>query len=348
MNKSKIYGIPKAELHIHAEATLQPELLLTLCERNKIEMPYRDAEDVRRSLEFKDLVSFLNTYYMHIGALQKEQDFYELVHHYVEAASRQGVRHFELFFDPQAHTRRGVPLEVVLDGLSNGIRAACRSHRISGALLMSFLRDLPEEDAFDTLEQALTLNADILGVGLDSAEVGNPPGKFKRVFERARAEGLHVVAHAGEEGPPAYIWEALQELKVERIDHGVKCDKDAALVDYLVANKTPLTVCPLSNVRLKVFDKLENHNVISLLRRGVKVNVNADGPAFFGGYVGDNFVALAEAFPDLVWGELLQLAENSFAASFISDAERAALQAELDAYSGAAEIDKSRPVLKTD
>ena len=332
IDKSIIYQIPKSEIHIHVEATLQPPLLLTIAERNKIDLSYTGIEDVKQALEFKDLVSFLDTYYMHLGVLQTEDDFSDLAKEYIESVSKQGVKHFELFFDPQAHTRRGVPFETVINGLSAGVETGRNKHGMSGELIMCFLRDLPEDDALTTFDKAMETKANIIGVGLDSAEVGFPPTLFKRVFTKARSEGLHVVAHAGEEAPPDYIWEALKELEVERIDHGVSCVQDEDLVDYLKQNEIPLTTCPLSNVQLKVFDSLDEHNVISLLRKGVKVTVNADGPAYFGGYIGDNYAALAETFEDLTLAELFQLARNSFEASFISKEKCRAYLDELTSF----------------
>src|SRR5205085_2048072 len=268
-----IRRVPKAELHIHVEGSLEPELMFRIAERNGIRLRFASAEAVRRAYEFTDLQSFLDIYYEGAGVLRREQDFYDMARAYLARAHAANVRHAEIFFDPQTHTDRGIALETVLHGLHAAIGDAEREVGISSRLILCFLRPLPAEQAMATLVQALPRRDRIVGVGLDSSEMGHPPSEFVAVFERARAEGLRVVAHAGEEGPPAYIWEALRLLKAERIDHGVRCDEDPALVAELAARQVPLTVCPLSNVKLRVFPSLERHNLKRLLDRGLRVTV---------------------------------------------------------------------------
>jgi adenosine deaminase len=320
--------LPKAELHLHIEGTLEPELMFELAQRNGIDLPYPDAEAVRRAYRFSNLQSFLDLYYRACSVLVHERDFYELTTAYLTRARGQGVRHVEIFFDPQTHTARGVKLETVIGGISRALDEA-RQRRITSHLIMCFLRDLPADDAMATLEQALPHRDAIFGVGLDSAEVGHPPEKFREVFDRARDAGFRAVAHAGEEGPPEYIWQALDILGAERIDHGVRCLEDRSLVHRLGADRIPLTVCPFSNVKLRVIDTLEQHPLAKMLDGGLCATVNSDDPAYFGGYVGDNLAGVAEALR-LEDDSLIQLARNSFEASFLDDATRALYLAELE------------------
>jgi len=327
---SYIRALPKAELHVHIEGTLEPEMMFGLARRNGVRLPYASVEAVRAAYAFTDLQSFLDLYYAGAAALVTEQDFFDLAAAYFERAHADGVVHAELFFDPQTHTARGVAFETVLDGLERACRDARERLGISSRLILCFLRHLSEEDGFATLEQAMPHLARIHGVGLDSSEVGHPPSKFARLFARCRELGLRVVAHAGEEGPPAYIVEALDLLKVERIDHGVRCEGDPALVGRLAREQVPLTVCPLSNVKLCVFDRLEDHNFKRLFDAGLKLTINSDDPAYFGGYIARNYVETAEAL-GLSRAELARVARNSLEASFVTDAERAPWLARLEA-----------------
>jgi len=321
--------LPKAELHLHIEGTLEPELMFELARRNGVGLPYADAEAVRRAYRFSNLQSFLDVYYRACSVLIHERDFYELTAAYVARASAQGVRHVEIFFDPQTHTARGVPFETVVGGIGRGLAEAAQLG-ITSHLIMCFLRDLPAADAMATLEQAFGHRDLIFGVGLDSAEVGNPPRKFQGVFERAIDGGFRAVAHAGEEGPPDYIWQALDLLGAERIDHGVRCLEDRRLVQRLEADRIPLTVCPFSNVRLRVVDTLEQHPLAMMLEHGLRATVNSDDPAYFGGYVGENLAGVARAL-QLDDRAVVALARNSFEAAFLDDATRARHLAELDA-----------------
>jgi adenosine deaminase len=324
--------LPKAELHLHIEGTLEPELMFELARRNGVSLPYADADAVRRAYSFSDLQSFLNLYYQACSVLIHERDFYELTTAYLARARAQGVRHVEIFFDPQTHTARGVRFETVVGGIGRALREA-KQLGMSSHLIMCFLRDLPAADAMATLEQAEAHQDVIFGVGLDSAEVGHPPEKFREVFERATGAGFRAVAHAGEEGPPDYIWQALDLLGAERIDHGVRCLEDRRLVQRLEADRTPLTVCPFSNVRLRVVDTLEQHPLATMLERGLCATVNSDDPAYFGGYVGENLAGVATALR-LDDDTVVQLARNSFQASFLDEATRARYLAELDAELG--------------
>jgi adenosine deaminase len=321
--------LPKAELHLHIEGTLEPELMVELARRNGVRLPYPDAEAVRRAYRFSNLQSFLDVYYQACSVLIHERDFYELTAAYLARARGQGVRHVEMFFDPQTHTARGVALETVVSGIGRALDEA-RESGMTAHLIMCFLRDLPADDAMATLEQALAHRHVIFGVGLDSAEVGHPPEKFRAVFERATDAGLRAVAHAGEEGPPEYIWQALDVLGAERIDHGVRCLEDRALVHRLEADRIPLTVCPFSNVKLRVVDTLEQHPLATMLDQGLCATVNSDDPAYFGGYVGDNLAGVARAL-QLDDAAVMRLARNSFEASFLDDHTRARHLAELDA-----------------
>lgn len=300
--------LPKAELHIHIEGSLEPEMMFALAQRNGLALPYDSVEAVRAAYQFENLQSFLDLYYAGAQVLQTEQDFYDLTWAYLQKCAAQAVRHSEIFFDPQTHTDRGIPFQVVLNGITQALRDGQAQLGISSALILCFLRHLSAEAAMATLEQALPYGDSFVAVGLDSSEKGHPPSKFKAVFDRARAEGFLTVAHAGEEGPPEYIWEALRLLKVSRIDHGVRCVEDPALVDYLAEHQIPLTVCPLSNVKLCVFDRMEQHNLKQLLDRGLCVTVNSDDPAYFGGYMAENFAAIESAL-GLTPADLVQLAK---------------------------------------
>jgi adenosine deaminase len=320
--------IPKAELHIHIEGTLEPEMMFALARRNGVALPFADVESVRRAYVFGDLQSFLDIYYQACAVLLHEQDFYELTSAYLARARAQGVRHAEIFFDPQTHTARGIGFETVVGGISRAL-ADAEPLGVTSRLIMCFLRHLSEDDAIAALEQALPFRELITGVGLDSSERGNPPVKFANVYRRAVAEGFRPVAHAGEEGPADYIWQALDVLGVERVDHGVRCLEDDRLVERLVADRMPLTVCPLSNVKLRVVDTLAQHPLPALLDRGLRATVNSDDPAYFGGYVGDNFAAVASALA-LEDAALVALARNSFESSFIDDDLKRAYLAEID------------------
>jgi adenine deaminase len=320
--------LPKAELHLHIEGTLEPEMMFALARRNGVALPFADAEAVRRAYVFRDLQSFLDIYYAGCRVLLKEQDFYDLTWAYLNRAAADGVRHAEIFFDPQTHTDRGVAFETVVTGIRRALLDGRERLGITSGLILCFLRDLSAEAALKTLEQARPFRDWLVGVGLDSAEKNNPPVKFRAVFERARDWGLHAVAHAGEEGPPDYVRQALDVLKVERIDHGVRCEEDAGLVDRLAAEQVPLTVCPLSNVKLRVVPSLAQHNLKRLLDRGLCVTVNSDDPAYFGGYVEENFRACRAAL-GLSDADVLRLARNSFRASFVASAERERLLAEV-------------------
>jgi len=317
-----IRALPKAELHVHIEGTFEPELMFSIAQRNQIEIPYKSVEEVKQAYNFHNLQSFLDIYYAGANVLVHEQDFYDLAWAYFEKCAEDNVVHTEMFFDPQTHTDRGVEFKTVIDGLQRACDDAKTKLGITSHLIMCFLRHLSEEAAFITLEQALPYKDQIIGVGLDSSEVGHPPAKFERVFAKARENGFLIVAHAGEEGPPEYVWEALDLLKVNRIDHGVRSEEDKALMQRLIAEKMPLTVCPLSNLKLCVVDDMADHNIRRLLQQGVHVTVNSDDPSYFGGYMNDNFIAIAEAL-DLSNDELKQLAANSFEASFIDDEDKA-------------------------
>ncbi|MDO3666497.1 adenosine deaminase [Acinetobacter higginsii] len=316
-----IRALPKAELHVHIEGTFEPELMFAIAQRNQIQIPYQSVEEVKQAYNFHNLQSFLDIYYAGANVLVHEQDFYDLAWAYFEKCAEDRVVHTEMFFDPQTHTERGVEFATVLAGLKRACADAKEKLGISSQLIMCFLRHLSEEKAFETLEQALPFKNDIIAIGLDSSEVGHPPAKFERVFAKAREAGFLIVAHAGEEGPPAYIWEALDLLKVNRIDHGVRSEEDEVLMMRLIAEKMPLTVCPLSNLKLCVVNDMADHNIRRLLQKGVHVTVNSDDPSYFGGYMNDNFVAIQQAL-DLSNDELKQLAINSFEASFISEQEK--------------------------
>ncbi|WP_284084781.1 adenosine deaminase [Acinetobacter nosocomialis] len=316
-----IQALPKAELHVHIEGTFEPELMFAIAQRNQIQIPYKSVEEVKQAYNFHNLQSFLDIYYAGANVLVHEQDFYDLAWAYFEKCAEDRVVHTEMFFDPQSHTDRGIAFATVINGLKRACADAKTKFDISSQLIMCFLRHLSEEAAFETLEQALPFKEDIIAVGLDSSEVGHPPAKFERVFAKAREEGFLIVAHAGEEGPPEYVWEALDLLKVNRIDHGVRSEEDEQLMARLINEKMPLTVCPLSNLKLCVVKDMKDHNIRRLLQKGVHVTVNSDDPSYFGGYMNDNFIAIQQAL-DLTNDELKQLAINSFEASFISDEEK--------------------------
>jgi len=313
---SLIQTLPKAELHIHIEGSLEPAMMFELARRNRVRLPYGSVDEVQAAYQFENLQSFLDLYYAGAQVLQTEQDFYDLTWAYLQTCAAQNVRHTEIFFDPQTHTDREIPFEVVVQGITQALKDGQKKLEVSSALILCFLRHLSAEAAMATLEQALPYQDQIVAVGLDSSEMGHPPSKFQTVFDRARAEGFLTVAHAGEEGPPEYVWEAIRLLKVVRIDHGVRCVEDPALVDYLVEHQIPLTVCPLSNIKLCVFEEMGQHNLKQLLDMGLCVTVNSDDPAYFGGYMNENFAAVQTAL-QLSEADLMQLAANSFKASFL-------------------------------
>ena len=329
-------AMPKAELHIHIEGSLEPELIFKLAQRNRVALTYASVDALRAAYAFSDLQSFLDIYYAGASVLLHEQDFFDMASAYFERAAADGVVHAELFFDPQTHTDRGVPIAAVIEGLARACRDAQARFGISASLILCFLRHLSEEAAFATLAQALPHRQHFIGVGLDSSERGHPPEKFARVFARCRELGLQVVAHAGEEGPPAYIWNALEVLKVQRIDHGVRCLEDAALVQRLAAERMPLTVCPLSNVKLCVCKTMADHPLPALLDAGLCATINSDDPAYFGGYINANFIAAFEALPQLGTAQAYALARNSFEASFAPAADKARWTVQLDAAFAAA------------
>ncbi|WP_432696150.1 adenosine deaminase [Marinobacterium sp. YM272] len=322
-------SLPKAELHLHLEGTLEPELMFQLAERNDITLPYSDVEALRDAYEFGNLQDFLDLYYQGAGVLQTEQDFYDLTWAYLERCAADGVVHVEPFFDPQTHTARSIPMSVQFRGITRALNDGQEKLGISSRLILCFLRHLSEEDAFTTLQQALPWREHFFAVGLDSGEKGNPPAKFQRVFDEVHKLGLKIVAHAGEEGPADYIWQALNLLKVQRVDHGVRCTEDPALVQRLNDTQMPLTVCPLSNTRLKVFTDMSEHNIMQLLEQGLCVTINSDDPAYFGGYLLDNYLAVRDAL-GMTKAQAIQLARNSFTASFLSEEEKAGHLATLD------------------
>ncbi|ODV04194.1 MAG: adenosine deaminase [Rubrivivax sp. SCN 70-15] len=323
-------AMPKAELHLHVEGSLEPELIFRLAARNGVALPYASVEALRAAYAFGDLQSFLDIYYAGASVLRHELDFFEMAWAYLERAAADNVVHAEIFFDPQTHTARGVPIEAVIQGLDHACHRAHAELGVSAKLILCFLRHLSEDDALATLETALPYRHHFIGVGLDSSERGHPPEKFARVFARCRELGLHRVAHAGEEGPPAYIESALDVLRVERIDHGVRCVESPALVERLARARMPLTVCPLSNVKLRVFPTLAQHNLKALLDAGLCVTINSDDPAYFGGYVNENFVQTFAALPALTADDAYRLAANSFEASFASADDKARWTRQLD------------------
>ncbi len=333
MNSAAGYleGLPKAELHLHIEGTLEPELAFRLASKHGVALPYANVEELRRAYSFSNLQSFLDIYYAGASVLRDADDFHALTTAYLRKAHEQGVVHVEIFFDPQTHTERGIAFPTVLEGINTALREAEAQLGITHRLILCFLRHLSAADAMRTLLQALPYKEAIAGVGLDSSEAGHPPSKFAEVFDRARREGLLAVAHAGEEGPPDYIYEALDLLKVRRIDHGVRSEESPELVDRLVRERIPLTVCPLSNVKLRVFDRIERHNLRRLLERGVCVTINSDDPAYFGGYLLENFLAVERGL-GLTQAELTSLARNSFEASFLEPHAKRRWLAAIDRY----------------
>ena len=323
-------AMPKAELHIHIEGSLEPELIFALAQRNGLSLPYANVAELRKAYAFTNLQSFLDIYYAGASVLITEQDFYDMARAYFVKAAADNVIHAELFFDPQTHTARGVSMDTVVNGLYRACIDADIELGISASLILCFLRHLSEEEAFETLEQALPHRAKIIGIGLDSGEVGNPPEKFARVFARCRELGFHLVAHAGEEGPPAYVWTALDVLRVERIDHGVQAIKDPSLMHRLATDRIALTVCPLSNLKLCVFPDLASHNLGQLLDAGLAATVNSDDPAYFGGYMNDNFTQTFAA-TGLQAQHAYALSRNSFEASFIDPSAKRSYIKKLDA-----------------
>jgi adenine deaminase len=327
--ESLIRQMPKAELHLHIEGTLEPELMFEIARRNGIRLRFRSVDEVREAYNFHNLQSFLDIYYEGAQVLIHEQDFYDLTRAYMDKIARESVRHVEIFFDPQTHTDRGVSFETVIKGIHRALYDAESLYGISSRLILCFLRHQSEADAMKTLEQALPYKQWITAVGLDSSELGHPPEKFKTVFDRARNEGLLTVAHAGEEGPPEYIRQALDLLHVKRIDHGVRCLEDTKLMERVKRERIPLTVCPLSNIKLCVFDTMDDHNIKTLLEQGLCVTINSDDPAYFGGYVTENYLAVQQAH-HLRPEQIIQLAKNSFEASFLPDAKKQRYYNELD------------------
>lgn len=332
--KSFIAGLPKAELHLHIEGTLEPELMFKLATRNNIILPYDSINDLRQAYDFSRLQDFLDIYYQGMNVLRTEQDFYDLTWAYLEKVNAQNVRHVEIFFDPQGHLQRGIEFATALDGIHSALSTARQKYAISFGIIMCFLRHLDEDDALKTLEIALPHKDKMIGVGLDSSERGHPPSKFVKVFAKARKAGFHVVAHAGEEGPPEYIYEALDLLKVERIDHGNTSLQDEALVKRLAKEQIPLTICPLSNTKLCVVDGMKNHPLPNMLKAGLNITLNSDDPAYFGGYLNENYAAISPIINNDK-GVLSQLAKNSFESAFISAEEKARLTTEVDNYTSA-------------
>ncbi|WNJ94474.1 adenosine deaminase [Vibrio ruber] len=326
-----IQNLPKVELHLHIEGTLEPELMFQLAKRNQVNIPFQTPEEVRAAYQFTNLQSFLDIYYQGADVLIHEQDFFDLTWAYLLRCQADHVIHTEIFFDPQTHTSRGIAFETVINGISAALDKARQELGISSQLIMCFLRHLSEDDAIETFKQALPYQDKIIGVGLDSSEQGHPPEKFARVFKMARDAGFIPVAHAGEEGPASNIDDALNLLGVQRVDHGVRCVEDPQLVQQLAETRMPLTVCPLSNIKLRVFDNMQQHNIVGLLRQGLCVTINSDDPAYFGGYMTDNFIAVADAHK-MTHAELAQFTLNAIEASFISSTEKARMASEVKAY----------------
>lgn len=328
---SFVTGLPKVELHLHIEGTLEPELLFILAERNGVALPYSDVESLRAAYQFNNLQSFLDLYYQGASVLQSQQDFFDLTWAYLLHCHDENVVHTEIFFDPQTHTARGIAFDTVISGIHAALEQANKQFGITSRLILCFLRHLSEDSAFATLEQALPYKQLIDGVGLDSSELGNPPAKFSRVFARAKSEGWRLVAHAGEEGPASYVWDALDLLHVDRIDHGVRASEDRLLMARLAAERVPLTVCPLSNVRLRVFDQMSEHNVLALLDQGLCVTINSDDPAYFGGYIGANYQALVDHL-QASKEQLRQLALNAVEACWLDDKQKTLLEQRILEY----------------
>ncbi len=330
-----IENMPKAELHLHIEGTFEPELMFEIAQRNNIDLPYADVEALRKAYDFSQLQDFLDIYYQGMNVLQKEQDYYDLTWAYLQRIYAQNVIHTEIFFDPQGHTSRGVAFETALNGIYRALEAGQKELGISFGLIMCFLRHLDADDAMATLEQALPHKDKIIGVGLDSSELGHPPEKFTEVFKKAKEEGFLIVAHAGEEGPPDYVYQALDLLKVDRIDHGNRALEDKALTKRIADEGIALTVCPLSNLKLCVVDDLKNHPMREMLQAGLKATMNSDDPAYFGGYMNENYIQLAEALR-LTQEEIVTLARNGFEAAFVSDERKQVMLSNLDAFVSAA------------
>ncbi|MFS1905104.1 adenosine deaminase [Vibrio lentus] len=328
---SFIKKLPKVELHLHIEGTLEPELMFELAKRNNVSIPFENPDQVREAYQFHNLQSFLDIYYQGANVLIHQQDFYDLTWAYLLKCQQDNVVHTEIFFDPQTHTERGIGFDTVVGGITQALQKAEQELGISSQLIMCFLRHLDEDSAFETLKQALPYKDKIIAVGLDSSEQGNPPEKFKHVFQEAINQGFLTVAHAGEEGPAQNISDALSLLGITRIDHGVRCVEDDDLMEQLIAKRTPLTVCPLSNTKLKVFETMQQHNIVKLLRKGLCVTINSDDPAYFGGYMNDNFLAVANAHP-LTKNELAQFSINAIEASFVSPQARQELTAQVRQY----------------
>jgi len=328
---SFIEKLPKAELHVHVEGTLEPELAFELAERNGVRLPWASVEELRAAYRFRNLQSFLDLYYAATRVLVRQRDFYDLTWAYLNRISKQAVLHAEVFFDPQAHTQRGVPFASVVTAIHEALLDGERELGVDSSLILCFLRDRSVEEAHATLDQALPHRDRIVAVGLDSSELGHPPARFRDVFARARSEGFRAVAHAGEEGPASYVWEALEALRAERIDHGIRSLEDEALVRHLAERRVPLTVCPLSNVKLGVVEEMTAHPLREMLERGLVVTVNSDDPAYFGGYLNENYRAVQQAL-GLSRDQLVRIAGDSFRASFLDASEKAALLARLDAY----------------
>lgn len=324
-----IRHLPKAELHLHIEGTLEPELLFKLADRNKMSLPYHSVEEAHQAYQFQNLKSFLDIYYAGAKVLKTEEDFFDLTWAYLEKANRQNIRHAEIFFDPQTHTQRGIAFKTVVFGIREALLQGQKQFNMTNRLIMCFLRDVSAKSAMETLQKALSFKQDIIAIGLDSAELDNPPSKFKEVFDEARKQGFLTVAHAGEEGPSNYIWQALDVLKACRIDHGVRSLEDDKLVQKLINEKIPLTVCPLSNIKLQIFTSMEQHPLKILLDKGLCVTLNSDDPAYFGGYLNENFIAASDALK-LTQTEIFQLVQNSFKASFLEESIKKCYLKELD------------------
>tara|TARA_B100000579_G_C22721990_1_gene799907 strand:+ start:115 stop:1116 length:1002 start_codon:yes stop_codon:yes gene_type:complete len=315
---SFINKTPKSELHLHIEGSLEPELMFKLSKRNKIKIPFKSIDEIKSAYNFTDLDSFLKIYYEGSNVLITQEDFFDLTYEYILRCKKDNIVHTEIFFDPQSHTARGIDFNDVINGIHKALTKANNEFGITSRIIMCFLRHLDEESCFDTLNEAINHKDKIIGVGLDSSEKGNPPKKFKKLFENATKEGFLTVAHAGEEGPPEYIWDSLNLLNVKRIDHGVQCLKDEKLVKKLKEKNIPLTVCPLSNIKLCVFDKLENHNLKKMLDKGLRVMVNSDDPAYFGGYLNTNLIEASKAL-NLSLDDVKTLIQNSFKSSFLDE-----------------------------
>jgi adenosine deaminase len=329
-----VRGLPKAELHLHIEGTLEPEMTFELAAKHGIQLPYANVATLRSAYNFSNLQSFLDIYYQGVQVLIDADDFFQLTYAYLQRAHADGVVHVEIFFDPQSHIERGIPLSIVFDGINRALTKGELELGISYRVIPCFLRHLSEEAAMQTFEALLPYREYFCAVGLDSSENGHPPSKFSHVFARVRADGFLTVAHAGEEGPPSYIWEALDDLKVSRIDHGVGCEADEQLCQRLAQERMPLTVCPMSNIKLAVFDHMESHNLKRLLQQGLCVTVSSDDPAYFGGYALDNLLAVQQAL-DLTREDMLTLARNSIEASFLPEADKQGWQRKIDAYATA-------------